>query len=208
MHPEFEQQLQFAGDTEPRIFPGRLQTRRASKRATLTRGPTGRCRPSSAPLRERTYGNRHGLVHLHITDPNAAGLPDVQQIVRTGSGTAVLTATTASYTYDTFGRVSTVTNSDGYTISYFYDNLNRVTMVSYPDGTKEPDDYHRLDAEWTSDRLGRWTHHVYDRLRHQTDVYDPLNRHRTSIIARAGHWKGSPIQTATRPRSFQMSSQG
>ena len=105
--------------------------------------------------------------YAYITDPNSPGYRSVHTITRP------LNSVT-TYTYDSFGRVQTVTGPDGYSLAYAYDNLNRLTTTTYPDGTTEQKIYNKLDVEWTADREGRWTRHVYDKLQHETDVYDPL----------------------------------
>jgi RHS repeat-associated protein len=89
-----------------------------------------------------------------------------------------------SFTYDSFGRLRTATDSEGYTVITDYDTidndptktLNRVAKVTYPDGTYEQTTYDRLDPEWTRDRLGRWSRSFYDALRHVIATQDPLNR--------------------------------
>ena len=70
-----------------------------------------------------------------------------------------------SYTYDGYGRIRTVTDSDGYTLTYDYDALDRVTKVTYPDGTFDDVVHNRLDIEKRRDRLGRWTQYFHDALR-------------------------------------------
>ena len=116
-------------------------------------------------------GAQEVTTYTYVTDPNTPGYGSVQTI------TGPVAGATITYTYDSFGRVRTVTNSDGYTVTYTYDALNRLTKLEYPDGTNEQTVYNRLDPEWTSDRLGRWTHRAYNALRHPTDVYDPMNQH-------------------------------
>jgi len=80
------------------------------------------------------------------------------------------------YTYDGFGRLHTVTDSEGYTVATTYDVFDRPINVTYPDGTFTQTLYNRLDAEWTRDRLGRWTHLLHDALRHLVVQEDPLLR--------------------------------
>jgi RHS repeat-associated protein len=83
---------------------------------------------------------------------------------------------TVSFSYDSVGRVHTVTGVDGYTLNYSYDNFDRVTNVTYPDGTFEALTYSNLDLVVSQDRLGRQTVYTYDALRQRIAVQDPLNR--------------------------------
>lgn len=83
---------------------------------------------------------------------------------------------TTSFTYDEYGRLETVTDSDGYVITTDYDDFNRPTMITYPDSTYQQIVYDRLDAVKTRDRLGRWTETSYNALRQPIMVRDALNR--------------------------------
>ena len=79
-------------------------------------------------------------------------------------------------TYDGFGRMQTVTDPDGYKIKTDYDALGRHTLVTYPDSSYEQVVYDRLDAVHQRDRLGRWSHNIYDSLRRKNAVIDALGR--------------------------------
>ena len=59
--------------------------------------------------------------------------------------------------YDGFGRVYQVTDSEGYTLTYSYDDMDRVTQVTYMDGTTNGIIYDRLDPVMVTDRIGRCT---------------------------------------------------
>ena len=85
-------------------------------------------------------------------------------------------APATTFTYDDFGRMRTVTDTDNYSLTYDYDALDRVTKVSYPDSTYEETVYNRLDAERQRDRLGRWTDTFHDALRRIVAIRDPLGR--------------------------------
>jgi RHS repeat-associated protein len=87
--------------------------------------------------------------------------------------TGALPGATTDLTYDDYGRVNTITDSEGYTVVVGYDELNRATQISYPDNTYEQIIYSRLDPEWGRDRLGRWTHYFHDALQHLVAVEDP-----------------------------------
>lgn len=81
-----------------------------------------------------------------------------------------------SFSYDGFGRVRTVTDQEGYTITTDYDALDRPTVITYPDKTFEQIVYDRLDAVHMRDRLGRWSHAIYDSLDRLAVSQDELGR--------------------------------
>jgi RHS repeat-associated protein len=87
--------------------------------------------------------------------------------------TGALPGATTDLTYDDYGHVNTIKDSEGYIVVIGYDELNRATQVSYPDNTYEQIIYSRLDPEWGRDRLGRWTHYFHDALQHLVAVEDP-----------------------------------
>ena len=80
---------------------------------------------------------------------------------------------TLGLAYDSAGRVSAVTDSDGYTVNYSYDNLNRVTTTAFPDGTSQTAVYGNLDEIAEKGRDGQWAYTTFDALRHLSDVQDP-----------------------------------
>lgn len=82
----------------------------------------------------------------------------------------------ATFEYDALGRISTVSDSQGYEVGFEYDGLNRVTKRTYPDGTYEENGYARLDLVRERDRQGRTTEYFYDRLGRLTATRDPLGR--------------------------------
>ncbi|HEY5895709.1 MAG TPA: RHS repeat-associated core domain-containing protein [Chthoniobacterales bacterium] len=98
--------------------------------------------------------------------------------------TGPVVGATTQFQYDGFGRLWKVTDSEGYTIETLYDaiggvatkTLNRPVKIKYPDGTDEQVVYDKLDAQFTKDRLDRWTQIIHDRLRHPVAVIDPSNR--------------------------------
>ena len=90
--------------------------------------------------------------------------------------TGAVAGAVSSLTYDSFGRVATVTDSEGYTVAYGYDAFDRPTRVTYPDGTSRSWTYNRLDLATATDRLGRVTTYTYNALRRLAAVTDPLGR--------------------------------
>lgn len=79
-------------------------------------------------------------------------------------------------TYDGYGRIRTVTDPFGYTVTADYDALNRPTIITYSDSTYQQIVYDRLDAVHFRDRLGRWSHNIYDSLDRLNVVEDALGR--------------------------------
>src|SRR5262249_11241778 len=69
-----------------------------------------------------------------------------------------------SFTYDGFGRVYTVTDSEGYVLTFGYDAMDRQTSTTYPDGTTDQTVFDKLDAIQTKDRIGRVTQRAFDSL--------------------------------------------
>jgi len=81
-----------------------------------------------------------------------------------------------SFTFDSFGRVHTATDTEGYTRTFAYDAFDRKTSVTHPDGTFEQFVYSNLDLVASRDRLGRWTTNTFDADRHLIKTQDPLGR--------------------------------
>ncbi|MBK6686394.1 MAG: RHS repeat protein [Deltaproteobacteria bacterium] len=94
-----------------------------------------------------------------------------------------------TYTYDSAGRVRTMTDSEGYTLTYDYDNLDRVRVVTYPDASFEQFEYadHSLIA--TRDRAGRWTRHQSNALRERVLTRDASGRTTQYGWCRCGEMK-------------------
>jgi RHS repeat-associated protein len=118
---------------------------------------------------------------LTVVTPPRAGITenrtasfvyDSDGYLEAGSGPA--TGFTKTHTYDSYGRVRIVTDSDNYNFTFDYDDLDRRTKITYADGTYEEVEYERLDPLRARDRLGRWTHFVFDSLRRLTTTADPL----------------------------------
>ncbi|EDY18791.1 YD repeat protein [Chthoniobacter flavus Ellin428] len=105
----------------------------------------------------------------------------------------------AAMGHDGYGRISQITNSDGYTVQMEYDDLNRPTRTTYPDGSYEQITYNLLDAEWTRDRLGRWTHSFHNALKQLVGVEDPANQYTGYVWCLCGALKtiNDPMQHST-----------
>jgi RHS repeat-associated protein len=83
---------------------------------------------------------------------------------------------TTEFTYDSKGRVETVTESDGYSLETEYDDMDRPTRLTYPDGTYEEMVYANLDLARMRDRQGRWTRFFYDANRRLASTRDASGR--------------------------------
>ena len=88
-----------------------------------------------------------------------------------------------TFAYDSFNRVRTVTDSDGYAVTTDYDNLDRKTKMTYPDSTFEQFQYTdnvtgamTLDLTGSRDRRGLWTYRHYNANRQMDSITDPANR--------------------------------
>ncbi len=79
-----------------------------------------------------------------------------------------------SYSYDDFGRVASVSVEAGrnMSVAFTYDALDRVTTATYSDGTYEQVVWNRQDPEWTRDRMGRWSHTVFNAIRQVVATQD------------------------------------
>ena len=73
------------------------------------------------------------------------------------NGPLQTTNNVVSFRCDGFGRVQTVTDTEGYSITNSYDAADRITRITHPDGTYESFVYSNLDLVASADRLGRWT---------------------------------------------------
>lgn len=90
--------------------------------------------------------------------------------------TGAISGAVANFTYDSFGRARTVTESEGYTVTFDYDALDRLTKVTYPDGTFEQTVYDKLDPILQKDRRGHWSRTIYNAVRQPTAIEDALGR--------------------------------
>lgn len=79
-----------------------------------------------------------------------------------------------TYTYDSFDRIRTATDSEGHTLTYDYDALDRVTIITYPDNSYEHFDYENHSMVASRDREGRWTRYFHDALRRPVLERNPL----------------------------------
>jgi len=81
-----------------------------------------------------------------------------------------------SFTYDSYGRLLTSTDSEGYVLTYGYDSLDRVRTLTYPDGSFDQFEYDDHSLVASKDREGRWTRHMYNGLRERILTQDPAFR--------------------------------
>ncbi len=147
-------------------------------------------------LAKFTYNSQH----LPLTETDASGLttyytynaagqlktiknPKNEITTRTYDATGYMKSitgpvpgSTVTFTYDGYGRVRIITDPEGYKITTDYDVLNRPTLITYPDSTFEQIVYNKLDAAHRRDRLGRWSHTIYDSLQRPNVIQDALGR--------------------------------
>ncbi|HEX4079499.1 MAG TPA: hypothetical protein VHX61_11590, partial [Rhizomicrobium sp.] len=103
--------------------------------------------------------------------------------------------TAESLTYDSFDRVRTRTDSEGYTLTYAYDAADRITSVTYPDGTADVYTYDKLDLASHTDRTGRvWTY-AHDADRRLTAVTDPMGN-----LVQLGYNQAGQLTSLTDPK--------
>jgi RHS repeat-associated protein len=84
--------------------------------------------------------------------------------------------TLQTFTYDSFKRVRTSTDEQGYTLTYDYDAMDRVRLVTYPDATTEQYEYENLDLTAAKNRLSEWSRTKYTALRQPAYTIDPEGR--------------------------------
>ncbi|MBS1955293.1 MAG: LysM peptidoglycan-binding domain-containing protein [Cyanobacteria bacterium SZAS-4] len=84
-----------------------------------------------------------------------------------------------TFAYDSYGRLSQTTDSEGYTVVSSFDNANRLVQTLYPDGSTEQIVYDRLDAVLQKDRIGRTAQDAYDSMQRHAYQIDPLGRKTT-----------------------------
>jgi YD repeat-containing protein len=104
--------------------------------------------------------------------------------------------TAATFTYDSFVRVRTITDSEGWTVTYDYDAADRVTKVTYPDNTFETYGYDRLDLASYQDRQGRTWGYTHDANRRLTATTDPVGKQTVF-----GYDNDGRLSSLTDPRS-------
>lgn len=145
----------------------------AGQTTTFTYLSDGRRHTVVSPPRGGLAAAERTTTYSYYADNAPSGAGRLQ--AATGPSTAQGSPTT-SYTYDGYGRVQAVTDSDGYTVAYDYDSLDRRTRIAFPDGTYEEIVYNRLDAEKHRDRAGRWSYAFHDALRREVSSRDSLGR--------------------------------
>jgi YD repeat-containing protein len=132
---------------------------------------------ASGQTTSNTY-NARGQI-LSTTDPLADTTTfsyDANGYLLSITGPLQSTNDVTSFTHDGFGRIQTITDTEGYTLIYAYDAADRVTSITHPDGTAEQFVYGNLDLVASADRLGRWTTNSYNADRQLISRQDPLGR--------------------------------
>ena len=105
-----------------------------------------------------------------------------------------------SFAYDKFGRVSSLTDSEGWTVEFAYDAMDRLISETFPDGTTRTYTYSNLDLISVKDRQGRVTQASYDANRNLISVTDPLGN-----ITKFGRYENGKLKTLTDPNGHTTS---
>jgi YD repeat-containing protein len=100
-----------------------------------------------------------------------------------------------SLSYDSFDRVLTRADSEGYALTYHYDDLDRVRRITYPDGTTTQYTYDKLDLASVTDRLGRVTTFNHDADRRLTALTDALGQ-----VTRYDYHENGALKRLTDPK--------
>jgi RHS repeat-associated protein len=124
-----------------------------------------------------TYNSR-GQILARINPKNeiTAYLYDTNGYLVAVDGPLPGTNDTSSATYDSYGRILTQTDLNGYSATVDYDAMDRITRITMPDSSFYQITYDRLDPVVLQDRAGRKTFLEYDPLRQLTSRTDPLGR--------------------------------
>ncbi len=77
---------------------------------------------------------------------------------------------------NSFKRVRTSTDEQGYILTYEYDAMDRARLVTYPDATTEQYEYENLDLTAAKNRMGEWSRTKYTALRQPAYTIDPEGR--------------------------------
>ncbi len=170
---------------QDRLFSATYNAQHRPLTITDAAGQTATCAYNSfGQIKTVTNAQQQTLTFVYDRDDDNNGETDGYLLSVTGPVAGVST----SCQYDAFGRVSAlgVSEFNGGTdvISLEYDaignvatsTLDRVTKVTYPDHTFQQMIFTALDAEWTRDRAGRWSHIFHDKLRRVAGFQDPLGR--------------------------------
>ncbi len=112
-----------------------------------------------------------------------------------------------SFTRDSVGRIASATDTLGRKITYSYDNADRVTETNFPDDTRIKLNYHLLDLEDITNRLGQTTRFKHDSERRITAIIDPLGQ-----VTKFGYNAAGALNSITDPKgqitSFTRDLQG
>jgi RHS repeat-associated protein len=144
------------------------------------------------PLNETRFWEYDSLGRVsRVTVPTVVAFASV---VYGTTNTSVPTA--ASYTYDSFDRVRTKTDSEGYVVTYDYDALDHVTKITYPDATHDDYDWTFQSGSYVgtpslnmwkaTDRLGRVTSYAFDANRRQTGMTEQTSA--TPLVTRTTNY--------------------
>jgi len=171
---------QFAYNTGPNCTaPHRVctYTDAAGQVTTYTYNAAGQLASVTNPLSQKTTYNYDSANNLSsITNAN--------------------NLTTASFTYDSYDRIRTYTDSEGWAVTYDYDAADRITKITYPDGTTDLYTYNKLDLASYEDRLSRLWVYTHDANRRLSAITDPLGQQ-----TQFGYNNNNELTSLTDPKS-------
>jgi len=158
--PVYEPLAQYTYNGNDPAHRPRTHTDASGSTTTYTYRPTGQIETITNDLGET-------ITFTYETNVNNDGYGRVTAI------TGDVPGGDTTFTYDSFDRVRTVTDSEGHTLTYDYDALDRVTVVTYPDGSYEQYDYENHSLVAVRDREGRWSRTFYNALGQPVLQIDP-----------------------------------
>jgi RHS repeat-associated protein len=120
-----------------------------------------------------SYGQLTGITNAlqQVTSFNYDSAGRLQTIDGPQAGTNDV----ITFVHDSFDRVRTVTDSDGYSVTTDYDNLDRPLTNSFPDSSVETFAYRYLDLDTYTDRAGSVLKTVYNAVRQLTQIQQATN---------------------------------
>jgi YD repeat-containing protein len=160
---------------------GNMLTHTAAVGTTAQAADSWSYSSGTAAGRMLTHSDYNGNVtsYVYFTSSGTAGAAnELQAIVLPGAAGGPQPSGTISFTYDSFGRVASVTDPAGRQVQYGYDPAGRLIKTLYKDGSSETVNYNTSPGSGalvmsTSDRNANATVFTYDAAGRvvETDVH-------------------------------------
>ena len=134
---------------------------------------------------------------------DALGHSTVYNYNNLGYLTSIINAngkTAYSFGYDSYGRVASSTDSEGWTVKFTYDALDRLRVETFPDKTTRVYTYTNLDLTSVTDRQKRTTQASYDANRNLVTVKDPAGD-----LTKFGRYENGTLASLTDPNGHTTS---